>query len=289
MPNDRSVAMCRTLLRLQLRRLRTAKGLAASHVAREFGWSPARMTRLETADTAVEVGDVRLLCTLYEAPDELREELEGYALITKTRQDWWDTKRYKGSLPSWFEAYLGLEAAARRLELYQSEFVPGLIQNAEYAKAILRMSDASDETIERQAEARLKRQVILQPGNDAAKVAKVSIILNESVIRRPIGGADVFRTQLERLADLSELPHIEIRVLPFSAGAHPAMHGAFTNLNFADETVGDLTYLENLADGGVLSTAEMVELYLATFRRLEELALAADASHALLRAAAADL
>src|SRR5690349_9903960 len=140
--DDRSVALCRILLRLQLRRLRQARGLNASAVAKVFGWSTARMTRLETKDTAVEVGDVRLLCDYYEAPRELRDELENYALITKTRKDWWEEKPYKGKIPPWFQACLGLEAAARTIRIYQPEFVPGLTQDPGYARAILALSEA---------------------------------------------------------------------------------------------------------------------------------------------------
>ncbi|MFE2639410.1 helix-turn-helix domain-containing protein [Streptomyces scopuliridis] len=283
--DDRSVALCRILLRLQLRRLREARGLKASAVAAKFGWSTARMTRLETKDTAVEVGDVRVLCDLYEASRELREELENYALITKTRKDWWDLKPFKGKIPAWFQAYLGLEAAAKTIGIYQGEFVPGLAQDPEYAKVILSLSEADERTQEVQAEVRLKRQSIL--GREAPPA--VTMFLNESIIRRQVGTVDVWRRQLERLLDLAAKPHIALRILPFAAGAHPAMHGPFTLLDFEDETVGDLAYLENLVDGGVLSEPAVVTPFKSAFEKLKHLAASDAASESMIRSVVAAL
>ncbi|MGW6202242.1 helix-turn-helix domain-containing protein [Streptomyces sp. NPDC055089] len=281
----RSVALCRILLKLQLRRLRDARGLTASSVAKQFGWSTARMTRLETKDTAVEIGDVRLLCDLYEAPLELREELESYAKITKTRKDWWDLKPFKGTIPAWFQAYLGLEAAAKTIEIYQSEFIPGLAQDPEYARAILALSDADEKTQEVQAEVRLKRQSILSRPQPPA----VTIVLNEAVIRRPVGGPEITQGQLQRLLELGAADHVNVHVLPFGAGAHPAMHGPFTLLDFEDETVGDLAYLENLVDGGVLSEPSAVIPFTAAFQKLRQLAASAEKSEQMIQSAISTL
>lgn len=284
--DDRSVALCRILLRLQLRRLRQARGLNASAVAKVFGWSTARMTRLETKDTAVEVGDVRLLCDYYEAPRELRDELENYALITKTRKDWWEEKPYKGKIPPWFQACLGLEAAARTIRIYQPEFVPGLTQDPEYARAILALSETDEQTQEVHAAVRAKRQSILEREEGAPSVA---VVLNEAILRRPVGGSEVMRQQLQRLVHLAEQPHITIRVLPFSSGAHPAMHGPFTLWDFEDETVGELAYLENLVDGGVHSDAEKVAPFIDVFERLDSLAATQEFSVEMIKEAAAGL
>lgn len=281
--DDRSVALCRILLRLQLRRLREGRGLTASAVAKQFGWSTARMTRLEKKDTAVEIGDVRVLCDLYEAPRELREELENYALITKTKKDWWDLKPYKGLIPAWFQACLGLEAAAKTIRIYQSEFIPGLAQDPGYARAILSLSeDTTEAAQETHAEVRKKRQSIL---TRAGTRPTVTIVLNEAIIRRPVGGVDVMRNQLQRLLSLAEEPNVTVRILPFSAGAHPAMHGPFTLWDFEDETVGELACLENLVDGGVLSDGGMVKPFVAAYSRLEELAASESASATMIRAA----
>ncbi|MFJ2629223.1 helix-turn-helix domain-containing protein [Streptomyces sp. NPDC087532] len=283
---DRSVTLCRILLGLQLRRLREARGLKAAAVAQRFGWSTARMTRLETKDTAVEVGDVRLLCDLYEASRELRDELENYALITKTQKGWWETKPFKETVPAWFMACLGLEAAATEIRIYQSEFVPGLVQDPGYAKAILGLSDADDQTIERHAEVRSKRQSILTRQDFAPNV---TVILNEAVIRRPVGGAGIMRQQLHRILDLAERPNITVQILPFSAGAHPAMNGPFTIWGFDDDTVGDLAFLENLVDGGVVTNAELVGPFIGAFGQLERLAATEGDSVTAIRAAAAVL
>ncbi|WP_412075549.1 helix-turn-helix domain-containing protein [Streptomyces xanthophaeus] len=283
--DDRSVALCRILLRLQLRRLRDARGLTASSVAKQFGWSTARMTRLETKDTAVEIGDVRLLCDLYEAPLELREELENYAKITKTRKDWWDLKPFKGTIPAWFQAYLGLEAAAKTIGIYQSEFVPGLAQDPEYARVILGLSDADEKTQEVQAEVRLKRQSIL----GRPQPPSVTIVLNEAVIRRPVGSSEIMQGQLRRLLKLGATDHVSVHVLPFGVGAHPAMHGPFTLLDFEDETVGDLAYLENLVDGGVLSDISAVAPFSAAFQKLREIAASAEESEQMIQSAISNL
>ncbi|MFF8786816.1 DUF5753 domain-containing protein [Streptomyces sp. NPDC015125] len=284
--DERSVALCRILLGLRLRRLREERGQKASAVAKQFGWSTARMTRLETKMTAVEVGDVRLLCDHYEAPRELRDELENYALITKTKKGWWESKPFKETVPAWFSACLGLEAAAKQICIYQSEFVPGLVQDLGYALAILGLSDADDGTVERHAEVRAKRQSIL---TQAQFAPQVTMILNEAVIRRPVGGPEAMRQQLDRLLALAEQPNITILILPFSVGAHPAMNGPFTIWNFDDETLGSLAYLENLVDGGVLSDPELVAPFIDTFGKLETLAATEEESLTMIRSAAAIL
>ncbi|MFE7114329.1 DUF5753 domain-containing protein [Streptomyces sp. NPDC057654] len=284
--DDRSVALCRIVLRLELRRLREAKEMNASFVAKKFGWSTARMTRLETQNSSIEVPDVKALCELYEAPRELQEQLESFALITKTRKDWWETQPFKGTVPHWFQAFLGLESAASQIRIYQSEFTPGLAQTPDYARVILSLSDTSPEALERKAEVRLKRQSIL---TRSAHAPQVAIILNEAVIWRPVGGQAVMRQQLDSILALAEQPNVIIRVLPYSAGAHPAMHGPFQILSFTDETVGDLVYLENLVDAGVLADAQQVAPYVQAFDALSDLATTTAESVEMIRSRAAAL
>ncbi|MFI5804491.1 helix-turn-helix domain-containing protein [Streptomyces sp. NPDC051561] len=282
-PDERSVAMCRILLRLQLRRYREARGMSASSVAKRFGWSIARMTRLETSNNVVEMGDVRLLCDLYEVPAGQRDELEGYALITKTRKDWWETAPFKGAVPAWFSAFLGLESAADSICMYQGEFVPGLLQSPDYALAILRLSGADDKKIELNAEVRMKRQSILTRTDYAPAV---SVVLNEAVLRRPVGGADVMRKQLNSIAAVAQLPNVTVRVLPFHVGEHPGMHGPFQVLTFPDSSVEDLAYVENLVDAGVITQPELVDAFKASHEQLSGLALSEAESLDMLNEAA---
>ena len=128
-------------------------------------------------------------------------------------------------MPDWFKVYVGLETEVSSLRVYESELVDGLLQTADYYRAFLGAAPAagSDEEVERKIAVRLARQERLTGDDPPAYWA----VLNEAVIRRTVGGAEVMRKQLDRIAELAELSHVTVQVLPFSAGAHPAMDGTF--------------------------------------------------------------
>lgn len=143
---------------------------------------------------------------------------------------WWQS--CASAIPEWFQVYVGLEAEASSIRVYESELVHGLLQTSDYYRAFLRTAPAAvdEDEAERKIEVRLARQERLT-GDDPPEYWAV---LNEAVIRRVVGGAEVMRRQLDHITGPSELPHVNVQVLPFSAGVHPAMEGAFRILGFPD-------------------------------------------------------
>ncbi|MFI9584071.1 helix-turn-helix domain-containing protein [Streptomyces sp. NPDC052236] len=265
-------ALCRLQLGVALRRLRTDKGLTAAEVARRLLWAPSKLTRLETGDNGVvEPSDVIALCDIYSAAPEDRAVLEGYAVVTKTKKDWWQSALYRPVIPPGFKAFLSLEAIATQLHTYESEFVPGLLQTNAYVRAIHQRAHAGlgSAEIDRLVEVRMTRQEVLRR---ARAPLKLSAIVNESVLRRRVGSAQVMRAQLEHIAELAaDLQHFRIQVVPFEAGAHPGMNGPFAVLRFR-EPLKPIVYLENLASAGVTRREDDIDRYEEAFSDLQAMA-----------------
>ncbi|WP_033320975.1 helix-turn-helix domain-containing protein [Streptomyces yerevanensis] len=262
-------ALCRLQLGVELRRLRTDKGLTAAQVARRLYWAPSKLTRLETGDNGVVApSDVIALCDLYSASPEERAVLEGYAVVTKTKKDWWQSPLYRPVIPPGFKAFLGLEAIATQLRTYEAEFVPGLLQTEAYVRVIHEraMAGLGPDEIDRLVEVRLTRQEVLRRTQSPLKL---TAIVNESVLRRRVGNGQVMRGQLEHIAELADgLPNVRVQVVPFAAGAHPGMNGSFAVLHFR-EPLKPIVYLENLAAAGVTRKEDDVERYEEAFSDLQ--------------------
>ena len=170
-----------------------------------------------------------------------------------------------------FLNYLALEASSAIVRTYNSLQVPGPLQTEEYGRAIMRAYDKgiSDEVIDRAVEVRLSRQETLTSGE-----REVFYILDESVVRRQVGGRGVMRAQLERLAELADLPRVTIQILPFSVGAHPGIQGPFTLFEFEADEMPDSLYLENpRGDSYSSNSPEESGRYLERFWELEDLAI----------------
>ena len=150
---------------------------------------------------------------------------------------WWH--RYNDLLPTWFQAYVGLEEAAARIRTYEVQFVPGLLQTKEYARAVITAGAAGlgAEEIARRVDLRLERQRVLDRPDGPVFWA----VIDEAALRRPIGGAEVMRAQLEHLAELMRQPNITIQIMPFSFGGHSAEGGAFSILRFPDHDLPDVS------------------------------------------------
>jgi len=163
---------------------------------------------------------------------------------------------------------MGLEAAATVIRTYEVQFVPGLLQTKDYARAVIAPVDnpitTSAEEIERRVRLRMDRQQLLaRPG-----ASQMWAVVDEAALRRPIGGTDVMRAQLEALIDATKLPNITLQVLPFRVGGHPAAGGTFTILRFREQDVPDVVYLEQLTSALYLDKREDVDLYAMTMERL---------------------
>jgi len=153
-----------------------------------------------------------------------------------------------------------LESAATLIRTYEGQLVPGLLQTEDYLRAMIggARPDTSPEEIQRRVALRLTRQTLLE----RADAPRLWAVVDEAALRRPVGGAEVMRAQLERLIDATKLPNVVLQILPFGAGAHPAMVGAFSILRFPDEELPDAVYLEHLTSALYLNKREEVDQYL---------------------------
>lgn len=266
-------ALCRLQLGTELRRLRLESGHKAGAVAKRLLWSPSKITRLEKGENAiVELTDVMALCAVYGADAETRSVLEGYAVVTKTRRDWWQSPKFRPVIRPSLKAFIGQEATAERSYSYQSEYVPGLLQSEPYARAIHQAANTgmNAEEVDRLIIVRMTRQEVLHRPDSPLKL---TVIVNEAVLRRQVGGADVMRQQLGHMIDAARLPNVRVQVVPFKVGMHPAMAGPFTILAFRKDTgLKPLVYVELLADDLVIRDDRMVAKHEETFDELQAVA-----------------
>ncbi|AXG80366.1 helix-turn-helix domain-containing protein [Streptomyces paludis] len=265
-------ALCRLQLGSELRRLRLEAGLTSRQVVRKLLWSPSKLTRLETGENAaVEPSDIMALCQIYAAEPETCELLKGYAAVTKTKRDWWQSAEYRPVINPGFKAFLGLEATATGLHAYESEYVPGLLQTEEYVRVIYGRAHQglSREDIDRMVDLRMTRQAVLQRKSPL----KLTAIINEAVLYRQVGGRAVMRAQLAHIAEVASAPNVRVQVVPFKLGHHPGMNGAFMILQFRDQvTLKPIVYFENLADAWVSRHERDVERHEDAFNDLQAFA-----------------
>jgi transcriptional regulator with XRE-family HTH domain len=254
----------RILLGSQLRRLREAKGISRQSAGYAIRASDAKMSRLELGRVGYKQRDVADLLTLYGVVDE--QEREAYLTLAQQANSpgWWH--KYSEVLPSWFEMYVGLEQAASVIRTYQVQFVPGLFQTEDYARAVMLLGypGAPDADTDLRVSLRMARQEMLTR-RDAPSVWAV---MDEAALRRPVGGRRVMHAQLERLLELTELPRVTLQAVPFDSGGHAAAGGSFTILRFADPNIHDIAYLEQLTSALYLDKRPDVENYLKVMDRL---------------------
>jgi transcriptional regulator with XRE-family HTH domain len=254
----------RMLLGAQLRRLREAKGISREEAGYVIRGSESKISRMELGRVGFKERDVMDLLTLYGVADEHeRVEMLGLTRDANT-PGWWH--RYSDLLPTWFQSYLGLEAAAALIRTYEVQFVPGLLQTEAYARAVILLGHgrADDEEIERRVALRIERQKILT----RADPPQLWVVVDEAALRRPIGGPEVMRAQIEALIVASKQPRIRLQVIPFDVGGHAAAGGAFTILRFPEQDLPDVVYIEQLTSAFYLDKLEDVDQYAAAMGRL---------------------
>lgn len=263
--------LCRLQLGSELRQIRIRLGLTSTQVVRKLLWSPSKLTRLETGDNAtVEPSDIMALCQVYDVDKPTAEQLKEYAAVTKTKREWWQSAEYRPIVGPGTKAALGLESSAAALHAYNSEYVPGLFQTAEYVRVLHRHAHraSTDEDIDRMVELRLRRQKIFRRDPPL----KFAVVINEAVLLRQVGGPAVMKAQLARIAEVASEPNVRVQVVPFKAGVHRSMNGAFTTFRFPDDlALKPIVHLEHLADHWVLRRNADVELYEDAFNELQAL------------------
>jgi transcriptional regulator with XRE-family HTH domain len=248
----------RMMLGTQLRRFREAAGITPERAGYEIRGSRSKISRLENGRVRLKNRDVTDLLTLYGVTDEdVRSKFLALAGQSNT-PDWWT--KYSDILPDWFETYLGLEAAAATIRSFEIQFVPGLFQTEDYARAVTRQGrkSATPDEVERRVALRLKRQDLLGRPNPP----KIWTVLDEAVLRRPAGDSAVMRAQFRHLLEVAELPHVTLQVVPFASSGHAAESGSFTVLRFAERDLPDVVYLEQLTGAFYLDQRLDVERYL---------------------------
>ncbi|MEU7860281.1 helix-turn-helix transcriptional regulator [Nonomuraea sp. NPDC049141] len=269
----------RILLGSQLRRLREGKGVTREEAGHLIRGSESKISRMELGRVGFKERDVADLLTLYGVVDNQARAAVLDLVATANEPGWWH--RFNDILPTWFQAYVGLEEAAARIRTYEVQFVPGLLQTKEYARAVVTAGSAGigAEEISRRVDLRLERQRMFDRPDGPVFWA----VIDEAALRRPIGGAEVMRAQLEHLIDLMRQPNITIQVMPFSFGGHSAEGGAFTVLRFPDQDLPDVVYVEQLASALYLDKREDVDRYTEVMERLCAVSTTPDETIELLR------
>jgi Domain of unknown function (DUF5753)/Helix-turn-helix domain len=267
-PSSAGPTVQRLVLGGHLRRLREDAGITTERAALVIRGSHSKISRMEHGRVAFKERDISDLLTLYSVgPGDEREALLRLARESGT-PGWW--QGYSDILPHWVEPYFGLEAAASFIREYELQFVPGLLQTESYARAVIRLGNhtAEDEVI-RRAEARIARQEILARAHPPTLWA----VMDESALRRTIGGPEVMKEQIGHLIEMCDHPAVTLQILPFSAGAHRAMGGPFTILRFTEPDLRDVVFIEQLTSALYLDKATEVDSYLEV---IEEVCLQAE-------------
>jgi transcriptional regulator with XRE-family HTH domain len=268
--DGRSPTVHRLRLGSQLHRLRTAAGVSSDEAAKAIRASRSKISRLENGRVGFKERDVDDLLDLYAVTDpDLRARLK-VLLHQANSPGWW--MPFADVTAGWFEEYLGLETAASVIRTFELQFVHGLFQTPEYARAVtlLGHSPASAMEVDQRVALRISRQTLLA----APEPPIVWSILDEGAIRRPVGGQAVMRRQLRHLLDIaSGLQTVTVQVVPFAVGGHAGAGGSFTMLRFPGEDVPDVVYLEQLTSALYLDKREDVDHYLEVMDRLSTEAL----------------
>ena len=257
-----------------LRQLRLERGLSIEDVTSRAMFSPTKLSRLETGRVGASPRDIRDLCVVYEINDTAqRERLTELAREGKQRA-WWQPYDLR------YSTYIDLEAEAASISNYETDFVPGLLQVAGYARAVFETTEPplDPAAIERNVEARIRRQTLLERDN----APLLHCIVDESALRRPIGGPAVMREQLARIIEIANMPKVSFQIIPLKVGAHPGLGGGnFVILELGKRAVNDVVYVEGAVGNLYLESAADLEKFKHIFSQLKTMALDPEGSVAM--------
>ncbi|MFJ9722434.1 helix-turn-helix domain-containing protein [Streptomyces sp. NPDC101209] len=266
----------RMILGRRLQERRQGAGVSLEAAAKALRVTPLTIRRLEKAEVGLRPLYVELLLQTYGAD---RQEIDEFVALAERANEpgWWHT--YRDVLPGWFSAYVSLETGARTLRTYEPHYVTGLLQTPAYARAVLGggFPNDDDEDLDRRVDLRLRRQSLL----DRPDAPTLWVVMEEAVLHRVVGGPEVMREQIERLLDVSELAHVSVDVVPFTAGAHVGACAPFTYFRFEAPELPDIVYTEILSGAMYLDQRSDVVAHLEAHNRMSLLTSDAD-SRALL-------
>ncbi|WP_068688599.1 helix-turn-helix domain-containing protein [Thermobifida halotolerans] len=247
----------RILLGYQLRQLRESKGISRADAAYKIRGSESKISRVELGRVGFKIRDVEDLLTFYGVEDPAVRS----SFLTLAREanepGWW--QKYGESLPVWFQSYVGMEEAATQLRVYETQFVPGLLQTEDYAREVITRGGKRklDETAKNRIATRMRRQERIRTNRNV----KLWVIIDEPAVRRPVGNAAIMRAQLQHLRQLSDEPNITLQIVPFHQGVFAAETGSFTILRYPEYDLPDVVYVEQLTGGIFQEKRSDVEQY----------------------------
>ncbi|MFI8306096.1 helix-turn-helix domain-containing protein [Streptomyces sp. NPDC085927] len=227
----------------RLQELRRTKGLSAQDVGARLRQAHTTVTRMEQAKVTLKWATVKALLEIYGVPES--EAREFLALTDRAnRPGWW--KSYRDALPDWFAVHVSLENSATHIRGYEPHVVPGLLQTEDYARDVLRLSrpHPTPEELTRRVALRMERQALLTRRDPAAP--RLWIVMDETVLRRPAGGSEVMKAQVDRLIEVTDLSNVTLQVLPFGAGLHPGAFAPFTLFRLPMPDFPDIVGTDNL-------------------------------------------
>ncbi|WP_155059804.1 helix-turn-helix domain-containing protein [Streptomyces blattellae] len=273
-------SVLRMILGRQLEELRTRAGLTYEQAGAAIGVSHSTIRRMEAAKVArLRLTDAEKLLQVYGVTDQQEIDTFLKSVREANKRGWWHT--YRDVMPDWFAAYLSLEQAALQIRAYENEFVHGLLQTEEYARALLGAGNphGSAEAAERRVALRMRRQELLTRDMPP----RVWVVMDETVLRWPVGGTGVMRAQVDRLIEVNRLPHVTVQIMPFMNGPHPAMRaGAYHLFRFRARELPDIVYLNGLVGAVYLDRNDDVLVYREAMDRLGAQAAPARKTEALL-------
>ncbi|QKV96808.1 helix-turn-helix domain-containing protein [Streptomyces sp. NA02950] len=263
----------------RLRDLREKAGLKREQAAKVLRVAPATVRRMETAEVALKVPYVQLLLEAYGIGGA---ELEAFITLTEeaNRPGWW--QRFHDILPDWFSVHVSLEGSAEMIRAYEPHFVPGLLQTEEYARAVMQtgaVGRAAPGDAERHVALRMERQTLLAGPN----APRLWVVMDETVLRRPVGSASVMRRQVDRLLECTEQSHITLQITEFASGHHPGTYGPFVLFRFAVPELPDMVYVEYLTGAVYLDERIEVAAHLEAMDRMAAQAATARRTKEILR------
>ncbi|MGW7613778.1 helix-turn-helix domain-containing protein [Streptomyces sp. NPDC054766] len=267
MSENRSGGSAPTVLRMvlgkRLRQLREQAGVSFEEAARAIEVTALTVRRIEKAEVGLRIPYVRELLRTYGVP---AAEVDDFLALAReaNQPGWW--YKYRDVLPEWFSAYVSLESEASVIRLYEPHYVPGLLQTHDYATALMRVGfpNEPEADIARRVALRMKRQDLLAKSEAPA----VWAILDETVLRRPVGGPEVMRAQFDRLTEVLDMPKVRIQIMPFGAGAHPGAFGPFHHFRFGFSELPDIVYTESLVGAVYVDRPDDVVSYLEVLDRM---------------------
>ncbi len=259
--------------------LRERAGLSREEAARVLRVTPATVRRMETAEVALKIPYVQLLLQAYGLPGE---EIASFVELAEeaNRPGWW--QRFHGILPDWFSMYVSLEGAASLIRAYEPQFVPGLLQTENYARAIMRsgaVGQTRPDAIERHVALRMERQSLLTRPD----APKLWVVMDETVLRRPVGSPDVLGEQIDRLLEAVDMPNVTLQIAEFVTGHHPGTYGPFVLFRFAVPELPDMVYSEYLTGAVYLDSRSEVASHLEVMDRMAAQAATAQRTKEILK------